>query len=575
MSVSYHKVKAVPKLVSTNRSGLGKKVLSTMETISEIVGSTLGPGGRPVLIERQEYGLPNVITKDGVTVFRSLGFEDSTSHCIMEAARDASVRTATEAGDGTTTATVLAYAIMKKTAEMCTENPTLSPQRVTRDINKFFKDVIEPTIQGMSTSISIEDRDTLVKIAKLSANGDEVLAQKVLECFDLVGDAGNVTIVEESGPSGYEVERIEGYPISTGYEDSCDRYYPSFINEQGTASVKMDKPLFILNYGKITDIHSLFPLFAILNDSDVSNVVVVATGFSDQVLGHLAMNFSQGGTLKVYPLIVPMSPSPTGQLDFIEDLAAITGGKVLSNLGKTLANATEKDLGFLPNGSFEATRYRSNVIGIRDEILVIERVDVLQKRLAVAGSKLDATILQERIGKVSGGIAKLRVIGPSTGDVKERRDRADDAVCAVRGALKHGYLSGGGKTLVKLATTLEFPSKHVCDVLGPAFIEPVRRMLNNAGLDDDAAKAVVKKLADEPTKVFDALEMEYVEPLEGGILDSTPAVLEAIRNSIAIATVLGTLGGAVVFPRDKEFERAEAKEAHDYLRNAGEEHPAS
>jgi chaperonin GroEL len=545
-----------------------------MELVSDIVGSTLGPGGRPVLIERQEYGLPNVITKDGVTVFRSLGFEDATSHCIMEAARDASVRTATEAGDGTTTATVLAYSIMKKTAEICAENPTISPQKISRDINQYFKDVIEPTILGMSKSVGIEDRETLTNIAKLSANGDDLLAQKVIECFDLVGDAGNVTIVEESGPSSYEVERIDGYPVSTGYEDSCGRYYPSFINEQGTASVKLDKPLFILNYGKINDIHSLFPIFTLLNDSDISNVVVVATGFSDQVLGHLAINFSQG-SLKVYPLVVPMSPSPTGQLDFIEDLAAITGGKVLSNLGKTLANATEKDLGFLPNGSFEATRYRSNIIGIRDEILVIERVEVLQKRLATAGSRLDATILQERIGKVSGGIAKLRVVGPSTGDVKERRDRADDAVCAVRGALKHGYLSGGGKTLVRLATNLEFPSKHVCDVLAPAFIEPVRRMLTNAGLDNEAAKEVCFKLSQDDDTVFDALKMEYVKALDGGILDSTPAVLEAIRNSINIATILGTLGGAVIFPRDKEFERREAKEAHDYLRNSGEEHPAS
>jgi chaperonin GroEL len=389
-----------------------------------------------------------------------------------------------------------------------------------------------------------------------------------------VGDAGNVTIVEESGPSSYEVEKIDGYPIPTGYEDSCDRYYPSFINEQGTNSVKLEKPAFILNFGKITDIHALFPIFTLLNDSDISNVVVVATGFSDQVLGHLAMNFPQG-TLKVYPLIVPMSPSPTGQLDFIEDLAAITGGKVLSNLGTTLANATPKDLGYLPHGSFEAGRYRSNIIGIRDEILIIERVAVLQKRLATAISKLDATILQERIGKVSGGIAKLRVVGPSTGDVKERRDRADDAVCAVRGALKHGYLSGGGKTLVKLSTGLEYPSSHVRDVLGPALLEPVQRMLSNAGLDSDAIKTIIFKLSTEKTKVFDAMEMEYVEPLEGGILDSTPAVLEAIRNSIGIATVLGTLGGAVVFPRDKEFERREAKEAHDYLRDSGEEHPAS
>lgn len=582
MSVSYHKVKSVPKQIQTSNE-VSAKVLSTMATVSDIVGSTLGPGGRPVLIERQEYGLPNIVTKDGVTVFRSLGFQDAAAHCIMEAARDASVRTANEAGDGTTTATVLAHAIIQQVNETCKLNPRLSPQKVTRDINAFFKD-LEPHLRSSAIKVSIEDKDTLFKVAKLSANGDADLAEKVAKCFDLVGDAGNVTITEESGPASYEVELINGYPVTTGYEDSCGRYYPQFINEKGTGSVRLEKPLFVLNYGKINDIQSLMNVLEKANDAwqdhnGPHNIVLVATGFSDQVLAHLAVNFPVATTLNVYPLIVPMSPSATGQLDFLEDLAAITGGKVLSNLGKNLDNAELVDLGYLADGHFEATRYRSNVIGIRDEILIMERVDTLQKRLKVAGSQLDATILQERIGKVSGGIAKLRVIGSSTADVKERRDRAEDAICAVRGALAHGYFYGGGWGLIHSLKFLEagdYPS-HVQSVVSQAFLEPIHRMLGNAGLTHDEANKVVWTLREHhaSNSVYDALRQEFVNPVEHGILDSAPAVIEAIRNSVSIATVLGTLGGVVVFPRDADFERQEAKEAHEYLRNAGESHPAS
>jgi chaperonin GroEL len=589
MSVSYHKVKSVPKVVSVESTGLSKKVLETMRVISEVVGATLGPGGRPVLIERQEYGVPNIVTKDGVTVFRSLGFEDSTTHSIMEAARDASVRTANEAGDGTTTATVLSYSIMENMSKYCASNPKVSPQRVTRDISRVFSQHIEPMLAETSKKVSFDDekgRDLLLKVAALSANGDYELAKRVIECFDLVGDAGNVTIVEENGHSAYEVERISGYPINTGYEDGCGRYYPQFINDKDTNQVKMEKPVFVLNFGKINDIQSLLPLLNKINDAweqrTIShNIVLVSTGFSDTVIGHLAINFPVAETLNVLPVVVPMSPSPTGQLDFLEDLAAITGGKVFSNLGTSLETAKVSELGYLESGSLEVGRYRANVIGHKDDILIMERVALLEKRLKNVGSQLDAIILQERIGKVSGGIAKLKVIGPSTGEVKERRDRAEDAICAVRGALKSGYLPGGGWALLRAWHVASGMDSHVKEVLCPSLLAPVQRLLSNAGLNESESSHVIKTLLtnaegkSESPLIYDALAQEFGRPEESGILDSAPAVIEALRNSISIATLLGTLGGTVVYPRDKEFERREAKEAHDYLRNAGESHPAS
>lgn len=587
MSVSYHKVKSVPKVVATKSTGLSQKVLKTMDTIAEVVGATLGPGGRPVLIERQEYGLPNIITKDGVTVFRSLGFEDSISHCVMEAARDASVRTANEAGDGTTTATILANSIIGNVSSACEDNPRLSPQKLTRDIGRFFEKEIEPVLSSLSKKVTLDeaDRPALYNIAKLSANGDADLASKVMECFDLVGDAGNVTITEESGHSAYEVERIDGYPITVGYEDSCGRYFSQFVNDQGNSQVRLEKPVFVLYYGKVTDIQTLIPLLTKINGGweagKIShNIVIVATGFSDQVIGHMAVNFPVASTLNVYPLLVPMSPSSSGQLDFIEDLAAITGGKVLSTLGRNLESADISELGYLPDGIFEASRFRSNIIGRRDDILILERVDALQKRLKNSISQLDSTILQERIGKVSGGIAKLKVIGSSTGEVKERRDRAEDAVCAVRGALKHGYLPGGGWGLINAFNVVtEKAPEDIKQILLDSLVAPIYRLLENAGLVEDECHEIVSVLLDianrKQRRVYDAMQQKFVDADEAGILDSTPAVIEALRNSISIATVLGTLGGAVVFPRDKEFERSESKQAHDYLRNAGEAHPAS
>lgn len=589
MSVSYQKVKGAVKSVKTRKSGISKVVLETMDTIAEIVGATLGPGGQPVLIERQEYGLPNIITKDGVTVFRSLGFADPVAHCVMEAARDASVRTATEAGDGTTTATILANALVSHTDEFCRLNPTVSPQRLVRGISEFVETRLQPEIQRLSRKVSLEseqDRKLLKAVAKVSGNGDTELADAVLECYDLVGDAGNVTIAEVSGHSGYDVERIEGYPITTGYDECCGRYYPTFINDQATASVKLEKPLFVLYYGKITDIQTLLPLLGRISDSWQSkgtthNVVVVATGFSDTVLGHLAVNFPVGETLNVYPLLVPMSPIPNGQLDFLEDLAAVTGGKVLSQITKGLEVADLDDLGYTDK-TFEAGRFRSNVFGRRDDLLILERVDILQKQLKGAASQLDATILQERIGKITGGIAKLIVRAPTSGEQRERRDRADDAICAVRGAIKHGCLPGGGWTLLQLWNLVEHEldnadvtatERGVEYVLSNALEAPLIRLLENAGLSNGEIFDVQDRIVKGGTAsslVYDAFHQKFVDAFEEGVLDSTPAVSEALRNSVSIATILGTLGGAVVFQRDAEFERREAAEAHQYLRDVGE-----
>lgn len=582
--MQYQKVQSVAKKVQTRGAALDKTILETMQTISSIVGSTLGPGGRPVIIERQEHNLPPMVTKDGVTVYRALGFDDPASQVVMEASRDASVRTASEAGDGTTTATILSEAIVRRVKLYTEKNPRVSPQRVMRSLERAFRDVIEPTIKKLAVKADISTdagKALLSNVAKISANGDTDLAKAVMDCFELVGDDGNVTISELNGSSRYEVERIDGFPIAMGYEESAAKFYPKFINDPGNQRVLLERPLFVIYHGRIQDPQSLFTLLSKLGYEFESekigpNVVICATGFSESVLGYLGMMFQATGALNVFPLLAPQTPFANGQLDFLMDLCAVTGAELLDPVNIPFEDATV-DL-FGQAETFEAMRFRSNVVGKPDQDRLLKRVDDLKTNLSRAESQLDTIYLQERIGKLTGGIAKLKVIGASNGELKEKRDRAEDAVCAVRGAIKHGVLPGGCWTLLRLMNILkEEKDSAITDVLVPALFEPFRRLLENVGLtaeNADEHRYILEGMGaslqglSEGMVVYDALEGRLVDAFEGGILDSTPAVLEAIRNSLSIAALLGTLGGTVVFKRNASVEQQEARDMANFMRDS-------
>jgi chaperonin GroEL len=278
----------------------------------------------------------------------------------------------------------------------------------------------------------------------------------------------------------------------------------------------------------------------------------------------------------VFPLVAPKTPQINGQLYFLEDVCAVTGANLLDPLNRPLDKASLSDLG--PGiVDFESYRFKSTILGMTNEDLIVELSDVIEQLLKNPESELDKMLLQERLAKVTGGIARLRVIGASSGELKEKRDRAEDAVCAVRGAIKYGCLPGGGWTLLKIMHSLqEFEEDSiVTEILGPALYEPVDRLLSNSGLNDQEKSQVIKPIVEaietgRSPLVFDALEMKHVDAMEMGILDSTPAVMEALRNSLSIASLLGTLGGAIVFGRDSEFERSEAVSTANYIRDTNE-----
>lgn len=577
--MEYQKVKSAGKRIEVDGPQLKRIVLQTMKIVSQAVGATLGPGGKPVLLERYESGLPPIPTKDGVTVYRSIGFRDAAMQIIMETQRDAAVRTASEAGDGTTTATILSEAIVRNLFNYCETHERVSPQRVVRHLEDTFKTVIEPIIKKLSRKAQLDTvrgNKLLKAVATISANGDTAMAEKVLECFQITGDEGNVTIVEKSGRSGYDVEKIDGYTVNVGYEDSCGRYYPSFINEVGTQRTVMAKPIFLLYHGRISEIQTIEILMGEVGErwgndkSQPHNVVIAATGFSDSVLAHLALNFSQADCINVFPLEVPLTPQANGQLQFLQDLEAVTGAKVLDPITSPIEQATIDDLG--PGvKAFESTRFRSSIIGHADVTLLEMRIDQLDQLLQSGVSDLEAFLLRERKAKLSSGIAKFWVSGASNGELKEKRDRVEDAVCAVRGAIKAGVLPGGAWTLLKIIHDL--PRNEINDeVLRPALMEPFKRLVSNCGIVDlkereDILAPIMAGIDTGKPVVYDFLNQKHVDPYKGGILDSTPAVLEAIRNSISIASQGGTLGGLIAFERDEELERQEARGTAQFLRD--------
>lgn len=602
MAFEYTKVKSAAKQVTIRGDKLRRKILETTHKTSTIVGDTLGPGGRPVLIERFEHAMPPQITKDGVTVFRSLGYEDPTEHNIMDAMRDSSVRTGAEAGDGTTTACILSEAFVRYTDAFCEKNPGMSPGKVTDYLEAQFKNVLEPAIKALSIKIdstTVEGQSLLTTVANISANGDMPLAEKVMECFNLVGDEGNVTITEAAGPSSYEVEKILGYPIGSGYEESCAKFYPMVINDSGAQRCVMDNPVFVLYHGVLSDINTAYTLLSQVGDeydkrlqgmqTDYrhTNVVFFAVGFSEQVLATFCGSFKTANCIRILPVVIPKNALQNSQSEFLLDVAAITGATVFDPATKPLDFGQLSDLG--PGvASFESGRFRSSIIGraaerdLGDEApegvdgykwenAHVERVAEVEAQVKNAGSEMDRILLQERLGKLSGGIAKLKVTGASNGELKEKRDRAEDAVCAVRGAIKHGCLPGGGWTLLKLVSLL--PDTPIDNqIMAPALMEPVYRLLFNLGKNEVDARVILtpimEGLKENRVVVYNAATGVHGGPIEVGVLDSTPAVLEAIRNSLSIGRLLGTLGGIVVQGRDVALERTEARDVQDWLRSA-------
>lgn len=578
--MSFKKVKTPSKLFTSDLGHLENTIVNTIDKISAIVGSSLGPGGRNVIIESDLPGIPNKNTKDGVSIFRSLGSEDPYEHLIIEQTRDVAVRTVNEAGDGTTTSTILASALIKNLFSFCKDNRKYSPQKVARLINKTLKDEMIPFIDKSSIKVNGKNQSILEKVAKVSANGDDEMAKAVMEAFEITGfsSASHVTIQELSGPSGqYDVSLVEGFPIDKGYEESIGKFHPAFINDQGNQRCILENPLFVLFDGKITDYNQINDMMGAIGqawvdgESEHKNVVVVAHGFSEQVLNILTFNFANPGTINIVPLSTPMTQIVNSQLHFLMDLSAFTGAKIF-DMQNPLSEFTGDDFGF-GTEKIEIYRFRTTIVGEPDAMNIEARADEIRTQMEQSESKIEKIILEERLGKLTSGIAQLKIYGSSNGELKEKADRAEDAVCAVRAAINHGCLPGGCRVLVNLGLQLNGSEDPVVqNIIVPSLFAPFMRLLENAGYNEEEIEEVLVKMTGDQKKVYDVENAKFGDPKKLGIFDATLAVKQALINAVSISSVMGTLGGIVAFPRDNQLEREDARDQAGFdrtLDNAG------
>lgn len=530
-----------------------KDVLKGITNLADIVGQTLGPGGRAILIEQDNGSV--LATKDGVTVAKAYAANSPVERLVSQASIEASERTVRAVGDGTTTSLVLAAAITEAGQTWLQNNPSFSPQRLSRELKNTVENTIIPSIKALSKSIKSLDIDQAKKaiwhVAMVSANSDEDIANAVSEAVEMVGEDGMVICEEGTGGLKTSVSFQKGFPSGMGFRDLGGSASTAFINRKAYGDAVLSDSWIALYDGEIKDVETLQPMMeriSMFQDSDGITlkrpVVVVAHGFSDQVLKVMSMN-TRAQHFTIIPLITPRNGQENGRQAFLYDLAAYTDGQVFDSQGNPLTNASPASLGFV--NEVKIGQSESVFIVEPNEEAIKERVDELKEQMNGA-SEFDKDKLRYRIGQLTGGVATILAAGATALEAKERRDRVVDAVSAVRSAMDMGVVPGGGATLFHISRSLTNAGSN--QILKQALKRPFIQILINAGVaaHQEEAMYVGNGVGQEPGGDFfvhDALKRESVEFWESGIFDPAKVTISALQNALSVAQLLMTCGGAI------------------------------
>ena len=535
----YEKSKA--KDIIADKERLDTIVSTTLDKMATIVGSTLGPGGRAVLIERE--GMPPLATKDGVTVAKALGVDRAENNIIVEAAKEICINTAKDAGDGTTTAIVLANAITKYGQEFVNANTKYNPQRIVNELEDVYDDVIVPYIK--KSSKPVDDDEKLRSVATISANGDKKIANIVVDAVLAAGDDGHI-ILEEAQGDEMRVETIDGYVVTSGLKE-LGQLGPMFINDRTNQQVKMDHGFVVLYNGSINDLKVPAFIQEAVEGTEMygSPLMIIAHDFADNVMDKLAQNVKGGIT--ICPVKTPRSGLPNGKTIFLEDMAAYTGGQVFDP--SNIENIDEDDF-----GSFEFAKsntYETFIMAEPDSELLEARIVELKAIEEACFSDMDKMHVRASIAKLTGGISTIFVGGVSDLKVRERKARVEDAVEAVRSAIAEGTIPGGCKVQLELAQLIKnhADKKPSWIIMEKALQEPFKLLLTNCGEDHVKVLKGLKK-----GLVFDANAHIFVDPYTAGIIEPAKVARVAIGNALSVASLLITCGGIVCVPRNSELE---------------------
>ena len=514
-----------------------EKLKVGVDTLANAVRVTLGPKGRNVVIEKK-FGSP-YITKDGVTVAKEIELEDPRENMGAQMVRDVASKTSDIAGDGTTTATVLAQSIVEEGLKNVTAGA--NPMEIKRGIDAGVKEVIE-IIRDMSRDV--QSQEEISQIGTVSANNDIEIGEIIADAMDKVGKDGVIT-VEESNTADTYLETVEGMQFDRGYLS------PYFVTNSETMEVQLDDVVILLHDKKIGGVQQILPVLELLAATKTP-ILIVAEDVEGEALAALVVNKLRG-TLNIAAVKAPGFGD--GRKAMLEDLAILTGATVISEeQGYKLENADLDMMGTCKNIIIDKDR-TIIVGGDGDSKILEDRINEMKVQIENTTSDYDREKLQERLAKLSGGVAVLNVGAATEVEMKEKKDRVDDALHATRAAVDEGIIPGGGVALLrasqKLDLKLEGDQQLGVDILKRALEAPIRQIAKNAGWEDSVVVLKVKEGTDDFG--FDARAEEFKNMIENGIIDPTKVARAALENAASIAGLLLTTECAISeIPSDNE-----------------------
>ncbi|CDX41289.1 60 kDa chaperonin (Protein Cpn60) (groEL protein) [Mesorhizobium plurifarium] len=516
-----------------------ERMLRGVNILADAVKVTLGPKGRNVVIDKS-FGAPR-ITKDGVTVAKEIELEDKFENMGAQMVREVASKTNDLAGDGTTTATVLAQAIVREGAKAVASG--MNPMDLKRGIDK----AVDAVVAELKTNArKITRNDEIAQVGTISANGDAEIGRFLAEAMEKVGNEGVIT-VEEAKTAETELEVVEGMQFDRGYLS------PYFITNQDKMRVELDEPYVLIHEKKLGNLQALLPVLEAVVQSG-KPLLIIAEDVEGEALATLVVNKLRGG-LKVAAVKAPGFGDRRKAM--LEDIAILTGGTAISeDLGIKLENVTLEMLGRAKKVAIE--KENTTIVdgaGKKEEIQ--GRVTQIKAQIEETTSDYDREKLQERLAKLAGGVAVIRVGGATEVEVKEKKDRVDDALHATRAAVEEGILPGGGVALLRAAKALDAVAvdnpdqRYGVDIVRRAIEAPARQIAENAGSE---GSIIVGKLREKTDFAYgwNAQTGEYGDLYKQGVIDPAKVVRTALQDAASVAGLLVTTEAMVAEKPKKE-----------------------
>ncbi|MCS7245640.1 MAG: chaperonin GroEL [candidate division WOR-3 bacterium] len=522
-----------------------RAILRGVEKLSNAVKVTLGPAGRNVILEKK-FGSPT-ITKDGVTVAKEIELDDSFENVGAQLVKEVASKTSDVAGDGTTTATVLAEAIYREGVKMVTAGA--NPTEVKRGIDLAVEKVVE-FLRDISKKV--ETSREIEQVATISANNDSEIGRKIAEAMEKVGSDGVITVEEGKGIETY-VEVVNGYQFDRGYIS------PYFVTDAEKMEVIFENPYILITDKKLSSIREILPVLERVIQTG-KPLLIIAEEVEGEALATLVVNKLRG-TLQVAAVKAPGYGDRRKEM--LRDIAILTGGIVISDeTGMKFENVRIDDLGKAKKIVID--KENTTIIeGFGRKEDIDARIRQIKKQIEETKSDYDREKLQERLAKLSGGVAVIYVGASTETEMKERKARIEDALHATKAAVEEGIVPGGGTAYIraigileKLESEIEGDRKIGVKIVKKALEEPLKQIAYNAGYEGSLVVEEVKKRTKEnPNIGFDALTGEYVDMLEKGIIDPTKVERVALQNASSISSLLLTTEAIVVEKKEKEKEK--------------------